>query len=387
MNLKAAARRLGLHYQTAYRHVRSGELVAVKLGATYEVSEAAIEQFRRHRDELSTFSSDDEFSGEHDQHAAASPLETLRADLGLMLNRTTLSAQPVFDRIVRHAINEIGDGCVLRLLADDGVALRTAAIAHLDPTAHTLLAAIQDSPLPLSLDDHELQALRDGDVQRVDFLRQDAARRMIPREFLQYGDQLRFFGLLAMPVRSAAGAVVGLLTITRSRPGWAFDDRAEECARELANWAAAAHARLATARAGWKARSSIHRAVEVVLAIDPTQLAAQLDSLLSGLADVSVGAAALSTDGTLIAANAWFGPEFASVIGDTAAWDRLLSGDTDFLDTQLDMPDSRVDAHWAVAKRPDATPQVIIVTCTRAVLAQPTAATATTDATTYAVAS
>ncbi|MSX92730.1 MAG: helix-turn-helix domain-containing protein, partial [Actinobacteria bacterium] len=301
MNLKAAARRLGLHYQTAYRYVRSGELVAVKLGATYEVSEAAIEQFRRHRHELSELSSEGEFIGEHDQHAT-SPLEALRADLALMLDRTTLSAQPVFDRIVRHAITEIGDGCVLRLLADDGAALRTAAVAHLDPTAHSLLAAIQDSPLPLSLDDHELEALRDGGIQRVDFLRQDAARRMIPREFLQYGDQLRFFGLLAVPVRNAGGAVVGLLTITRSRAGWAFDDQAEACARELADWAAAAHTRLATARAGWKARSSIHRAVEVVLAIDPTQLAAQLDSLLSGLAGVSVGAAALSTDGTLLAA-------------------------------------------------------------------------------------
>ena len=41
MNLKTAARRLGVHYQTAYRWVRSGQLVAVKVGAGYEISDAA----------------------------------------------------------------------------------------------------------------------------------------------------------------------------------------------------------------------------------------------------------------------------------------------------------------------------------------------------------
>jgi hypothetical protein len=100
-----------------------------------------------------------------------------------------------------------------------------------------------------------------------------------------------------------------------------------------------------------------------------------------------VGAAALSTDGTLLAANSWFGPEFASIIGDTAAWDRLLGGDTDFLDTQFEIANTHVDAHWAVAKRPDATPEVIIVTCTRALPTRPTTAVASIDATPYAVAS
>ena len=38
MNLKTAALRLGVHYQTAYRWVRSGQLVAVKVGAGYEIS-------------------------------------------------------------------------------------------------------------------------------------------------------------------------------------------------------------------------------------------------------------------------------------------------------------------------------------------------------------
>ena len=49
MNLKTAARQLGVHYQTAYRWVRSGQLVAVKVGAGYEISDAALSRFQAQR--------------------------------------------------------------------------------------------------------------------------------------------------------------------------------------------------------------------------------------------------------------------------------------------------------------------------------------------------
>ncbi len=44
-----AADRLGVHYQTAYRWVRSGSLRAVKIGATYDISEAEVERFTTER--------------------------------------------------------------------------------------------------------------------------------------------------------------------------------------------------------------------------------------------------------------------------------------------------------------------------------------------------
>ena len=49
MNLKQAARHLGVHYQTAYKLVRSGRLAAVCVGARYEISEAAIERYLAER--------------------------------------------------------------------------------------------------------------------------------------------------------------------------------------------------------------------------------------------------------------------------------------------------------------------------------------------------
>jgi len=56
MNLKAAAHELGVHYQTAYKWVRSGALTAVRIGGRYEISEAAIQQFEEQVKRNRTFS-------------------------------------------------------------------------------------------------------------------------------------------------------------------------------------------------------------------------------------------------------------------------------------------------------------------------------------------
>lgn len=49
MDLRAAADRLGVHYQTAYRWVREGSLRAVKIGSTYDIPEAEVERFSTER--------------------------------------------------------------------------------------------------------------------------------------------------------------------------------------------------------------------------------------------------------------------------------------------------------------------------------------------------
>ena len=45
MNLQAAADTLGVHYQTAYRWVREGQLVAGKIGGSYDVEASEVERF------------------------------------------------------------------------------------------------------------------------------------------------------------------------------------------------------------------------------------------------------------------------------------------------------------------------------------------------------
>lgn len=49
MDLRSAADRLGVHYQTAYRWVRDGSLPAVKVGATYDITDDDLERFAAER--------------------------------------------------------------------------------------------------------------------------------------------------------------------------------------------------------------------------------------------------------------------------------------------------------------------------------------------------
>ncbi len=49
MDLRSAADRLGVHYQTAYRWVREGTLQAVKIGASYDITEVEVERFSAER--------------------------------------------------------------------------------------------------------------------------------------------------------------------------------------------------------------------------------------------------------------------------------------------------------------------------------------------------
>ena len=49
MDLRSAANRLGVHYQTAYRWVREGSLRGVKVGATSEITEEEVDRFSAER--------------------------------------------------------------------------------------------------------------------------------------------------------------------------------------------------------------------------------------------------------------------------------------------------------------------------------------------------
>lgn len=51
LTLHEAADQLGVHYMTAYRYVRLGQLDAVKVGGTWQVSASAVDAFRAQRDD------------------------------------------------------------------------------------------------------------------------------------------------------------------------------------------------------------------------------------------------------------------------------------------------------------------------------------------------
>ena len=106
MNLKEAARRLGVHYQTAYRWVRSGDLVAVRIGSRYEVSDAAIERLRAQRRALGTPSFD----------ARPHRGDDLESELTKMADGPMLDVGQAVVHLSRRIAETTGDLCVVAVL-------------------------------------------------------------------------------------------------------------------------------------------------------------------------------------------------------------------------------------------------------------------------------
>ena len=108
MNLKEAARRLGVHYQTAYRWVRSGELVAVRIGSRYEVSDAAIERLRAQRRALGT------------PHIEELPRrgDSIEAELTKLADGPMLDVEQAVVHLSRRIAESTGDLCVVAVLTE-----------------------------------------------------------------------------------------------------------------------------------------------------------------------------------------------------------------------------------------------------------------------------
>lgn len=183
MNLKSAARVLGVHYQTAYRYVRAGELVAVRMGTGYEISEAAVEMLRARlaaKGEIGTLGAP---GRPHDEEMS------VREELTALVQSCTLSAHPVFDLVTRWLGMNFGDMSALHLLSEDGVWLQPICSFDSDPTRRAVIDAFNSSTLVKFTDAFDSTAILDGRTVVVHHLSVDEAIRFLPRRFKEYADR------------------------------------------------------------------------------------------------------------------------------------------------------------------------------------------------------
>lgn len=390
VNLKAAARRLGLHYQTAYRLVRSGDLIAIKVGAGYEISEAAIDRYLAGKQAIGAAATADPL-----QTAAArtvvrvsQPDTSVTQELEALMQVTTLSTRPVFDLVVHHLGETIGDFAVLRLLSEDRQWLVGAASHHHDPARRALIAAVLSQPMPVDVA-YERDTLRGGTVHKVDFLRVDVARHLIPPAFQQYADRMTVYSMLTVPVLGDHHQPLGAITLARDLPGRPYTAAEETAAVEMAKWVAAAIERVDRFTTGWNARQTLHDRIEAFLADHRGHGGHggdEVTEMVVALFDDTVPEALFDLDRQLVASNDAFAarlgldpqaaPEqpFGELMtsacltaGEDAIWARLISGETDYLDQlaegcEVGCPIAD-GVHWAVAHWPDATPAYVIATC------------------------
>ena len=218
MNLKSAARQLGVHYQTAYRWVRSGQLVAVKVGAGYEISDAALTRFEAQRTALERLPEPTVDTAAPPPRAVPTPAESL-AVLDRMIDVITLDPGPVAHRAARYAAEVLGDAAIVSLRGDDGE-IDVAAVAHCNPVAEVTVAAVARD-VPFTCEVAQMAMRRDSSV----FLPQVAQRAVRDRlqpelhELLLGGS---CYSLICAPIRVGA-QIDGTLLMIRDAPGRPYE--------------------------------------------------------------------------------------------------------------------------------------------------------------------
>ena len=227
MNLKAAAHRLDVHYQTAYKWVRSGELTAVRIGGRYDVSEAAIVQLRSGRRAVlaDVMPSVPTFEDDTTQEDVLEALEAMATDP--VLTRASAAAFAA-----RRGAASLGDACIVTLVADGDRRVEHRFIEHPEAGRAAFLNAMAGSFVDAFATQPTFDAIsaarayRTGRAVRISHVPQDVLRAGTPPQLHQHLGQYSIRSLLAAPI-IASGEPLGTVSFTRDtsdRPYTAQDE-------------------------------------------------------------------------------------------------------------------------------------------------------------------
>jgi excisionase family DNA binding protein len=225
MNLKEAARRLGVHYQTAYRWVRSGELVAVRVGSRYEVSDAAIERLRAQRRALGTPKL------EELPHRA----DGLEDEISKLADGPMLDVEQAVVHLSRRIAESTGDLCVVAVVTEARDRVEAASCFEPDSQRLPILAGAIAATMRMRAPDEGpvMRTVFDGNELFVPHVPQELFREWLPREFHQQFDDVCFFGMIVAPMLHDGVAIGGIATM-RERPDQPFTTEDADTVHRLA---------------------------------------------------------------------------------------------------------------------------------------------------------
>ncbi|GIU90764.1 MAG: hypothetical protein KatS3mg010_1863 [Acidimicrobiia bacterium] len=299
MNLKQAARRLGVHYQTAYKLVRTGRLAAIRIGGSYEISEAAVERYLAERDAMRRGS---------DTVAAAPPAPPDRLDLfaGLRaaLEATRTDPRPVLEIACEALCDGLGDLAIVRELSADGAEFLPAVVRHRDPRTRAIATEAMGGARSTTADSLQRRAIEQRTPLLMPHVPQDRLRERTPQQLVQYLDEVPVHSLIGVPV-TVDGRCVALLTAVRNAPGSPYGPSDLPFVEEIAAFVGRAIRR---ARAGADAHARLETLMDAVGATLAAVADAPTDGLERDLAavldDGPLAEIVTDRDGAVVAANA-----------------------------------------------------------------------------------
>lgn len=377
MNLKQAAARLGIHYQTAYKLVRSGALVAVRVGGTYEISEAAIQRYLVEREAQRA---DPGARRSARTEPAPAPEDAdhrarLLATVVQSVESVTLSAQGVFDTTTQGAAETLGDLSLLALVdADDE--LQPVSYHHRDPARRSVLAAVVTARPPRARHGHAGRVMSTGEALFLPHVPQDELRASTEPELLQFLDEVGVHSVIVVPVRHG-GRVLGILTVSRDYPGHPFTRDDLALLHDLGRLLGVAIRRVERFRRGWERRQELVEAAAALLSSElhsPADCAALLDDgpMLEAVLDPDGRLVAMNEPAIAFAGRLPVGTETLDVVdpaerhAERRLMARLLLGELAFHDAERTLRNVtgepvRVVVHRGVVRAPDASPRAVLL--------------------------
>ena len=385
MNLKEAAHHLGVHYQTAYKWVRAGELVAVRVGGRYEVSPAAIQRFEASRNAVV---GDDESMP---IPALAGLVEIDPEDLIEELEALVIDPFVAFPAIVaivaRRGAMVLGDTCIAIVNDEDGRALYQS-VDHPNPDqAAVLTGALHlTNSRPAPVGGIAMRAFTEQRVIRIPHLPQDWLRRAVRPELLQHLGRCPVHSVLAAPV-IVDGASVGVVIFTRDTPDRPYTEHDASYVQRLADRMALLYQSAQDIEAAWELRGELTKRLTRVVrshAPEAATFAEAIGDVLHATPGArTVPAAIFDAAGRIVALNdeaqRVSGYDNDTLIGKTfeafthpddvererANFGRLVSGELDYLDILVRrvLTGERVSAfvsHRAAVRELDATLRLVV---------------------------
>ena len=384
MNLKEAAHNLGVHYQTAYKWVRAGELVAVRVGGRYEVSPAAIQRFEAARkavaDDVEMFAAPAVFgSVEIDPEDLIEELEALIIDPFVAL-------PAIVALVARRASAILGDACYAIVNDEDGLPLfQCVDHPHPDQAAILTGALHLTNSRPAPVGGIAMRAFTEQRIIRIPHLPQDWLRRAVRPELLQHLGRFPVYSVLAAPV-VVEGASVGVVVFTRDMPNHPYTELNAGYVQRLVERMALLYQSAQEIEAAWALRGELVKRMTRLVQGRPgesdTSPKAIGDLLHATPANRDLPVAIFDHTGHVLALNevarrvsgfddAVIGKTFEAITHpddverERANFGRLISGELDYVDVLVRrvLPGERVSvfvSHRAGVRDVDATLRLVI---------------------------
>jgi excisionase family DNA binding protein/PAS domain S-box-containing protein len=269
MNLKTAARRLGVHYQTAYRLVQQGDLTAVKIGNRYEISEEAIERAVARPAALARYGDPYSDARNHDGSAisASRTRDEVLQDLDVVLATPSVEARPALGLIARTVADCLGDTAFIIQFSSQGEVVLPAVCetseSSLVSFASTLCSAL------VSGVGAGLVELASKEARVVRHIRQDQLYSEVRPEYHECIRGLALHTMIVVPM-VAADELLGVFLSFRGQSPAPYTCDDLEFVKAIARRCARAIRTSRECRAGWAERARLRGAIYAEMSSRPS---------------------------------------------------------------------------------------------------------------------